>query len=167
MTLTRLLNGIARARLAGGRVLARWRVQVFYDGWCPFCRRTAATLQRLDRFGLLELHSFRDSAVLATYGLDAARAEARMQARAVRWPAASLAEGIDAVTLVASRVPLLWPAVPLLWGAGRLGLGQRVYDWVAARRVLIPAGCDTTCELAPPAQEPGLTRPAGGSVVGG
>ncbi|GAB4199766.1 MAG: hypothetical protein OHK0022_20280 [Roseiflexaceae bacterium] len=134
--------GQLRARPA----LSAWRVQVFYDGWCPFCRRSVALLGRLDTLGLLEPISFREPGVVNTYGLDAERAEARMQARGRR---GTTVEGIDAVLLIATRLPLLWPALPLLWTARALGAGQAAYDWIAARRTIIPAGCAQQCELRP------------------
>jgi predicted DCC family thiol-disulfide oxidoreductase YuxK len=43
-------------------------------------------------------------------------------------------EGIDAVILIAARIPLLWPALPLLVLTRWAGVGQRAYDWIAARR---------------------------------
>ncbi len=120
------------------RIRERIRVFVFYDGRCLFCRRTMATLKRLDWLGLLEPVSFRDPGVIERFGLDPVRAAARLQARAAG--AERPVEGIDAVILIATRLPPVWPAVPLLWIAARLGWGQRVYDWIAARRTIIPAG---------------------------
>ena len=116
----------------------RFRVLIFYDGWCVLCRRAITTLRRLDILGLLEPVSFRDPGVLERFGLDPRRAAARLQAVAAI--AASPVEGIEAVILIATRLPPAWPAVPLLWAATRLGLGQRVYDWIAARRTIIPSG---------------------------
>lgn len=120
------------------RIRQRFRVSVFYDGRCLFCRRTMATLKRLDWLGLLEPVSFRDPGVIERFGLDPVRAAARLHARAAGAPAP--VEGIDAVILIATRLPLLSPLVPFLWIAARFGWGQRVYDWIAARRTIIPAG---------------------------
>lgn len=136
------------------RLRQRFRVLVFYDGRCLFCRRAVAALKRLDWLGLLEPVSFRDPGVIERFGLDPVRAAARLHTRAAGAPAP--AEGIDAVTLIATRVPLLSPLVPFLWIAARVGWGQRVYDWIAARRTIIPAGPGHG-EATPPAE-----RPAGG-----
>jgi predicted DCC family thiol-disulfide oxidoreductase YuxK len=125
-------------------------VHLFYDGWCPFCRRSIATLQQLDLPALLDPVSFREPSVLRRFGLDAARAEARLQARAAS--ATTTVEGIDAVTLIATRLPALWPTVPLLWAASRLGIGQRVYDWIAIRRKIIPTGCGLHCVERSPSE---------------
>jgi predicted DCC family thiol-disulfide oxidoreductase YuxK len=119
------------------------RIKVFYDGWCPFCRQSIERLRSLDTLSLLEPISFREPGVLAQYNLDAERLEARIHARTAR----VTVEGIDAMTLIAMRLPLLWPTVPLLWVAVRLGVGQQVYDWIAARRTIIPSGCADACPL--------------------
>lgn len=121
------------------------RVQVFYDGWCPFCRRSIALLQSLDLFGLLEPISFRTPDVPTRYPVDPARAEMRMQACTRSSPA--MREGIDAVMLVVTRLPWLWPILPGLWLARRIGVGQQLYDWLAARRTIIPSECTTECVL--------------------
>lgn len=123
--------------------LAPLRIQVLYDGWCPFCQKSIARLQRLDTLQTLDLISFREPGVLSQFGIASERAEARMQVCTND----KTLEGIDAVTCIAARLPLLWPVLPLLWIPQQLGLGQRVYDWFASRRTIIPTGCDTHCEL--------------------
>ena len=133
------------------RIRQRFRVLLFHDGWCILCRQAVATLNRLDWLGLLEPISFRDPGVVERFQLDRARAAARLQARAAG--AERPVEGIDAVILIATRLPPVWPAVPLLWIAARLGWGQRVYDWIAARRTIIPAG-PSHGEVSPAAKEP-------------
>ncbi|MBI3974985.1 MAG: DUF393 domain-containing protein [Armatimonadetes bacterium] len=116
----------------------RLRVFLFYDGWCVLCRRATATLRRLDVLGLLDPVSFRDPGVVQRFGLDPAKVAARLHAQARGAPRPR--EGIDALILIATRLPPVWPLLPVLWIAARIGLGQRVYDWIAARRTLIPAG---------------------------
>ncbi|MDQ7858172.1 MAG: DUF393 domain-containing protein [Armatimonadota bacterium] len=110
----------------------RLAVRVYYDGWCALCRRGAGMLRRLDWLGLLELVSFREADLAAREGLDLRRLEHRMQAR----PATGgpVREGVDAVVLVASRLPLLWPLWPILALARWTGVGGAAYDWIAARR---------------------------------
>ncbi len=96
-----------------------------------------STLKRLDLFRLLEPISVRDPAVVERFGLDPVRVVLRLHARAGNHPPA---EGIDAVILIATRLPPIWPAVPILWLAARLGFGQRLYDWLALRRGVVPGG---------------------------
>jgi hypothetical protein len=91
-----------------------------------------ATLKRLDWLGLLVPVSFRDAGVIERDRLEVTRLDRRMQSR--RETGGPVREGFDAVAQVAWRVPLLWPVAPLLALSRWLGIGQRVYDFVAARR---------------------------------
>jgi len=60
------------------------------------------------------------------------RLNRRMQTR--RASGGPISEGIDAVIQIAWRVPVLWPVAPFLVLARGLGIGQRAYDYLAARR---------------------------------
>jgi antimicrobial peptide system SdpB family protein len=140
-----------RGALLASPALAGLRVDLFYDGWCPFCQRTVGLIGRLDPLRLIEPRSFRQPDVLERFGLDPARAEARLQARDRR--TGRPVEGIDALRLVASRLPPLWPLWPVLWIASLVGLGQPAYDFVAARRLIVPAGCGQSCALPSRAAE--------------
>jgi predicted DCC family thiol-disulfide oxidoreductase YuxK len=115
-----------------GRWRERRRLIVYYDGACSLCRRARDRLKRLDWLDLLEFVSFRDPDVVTRHGLDTVRLERRMQARPSRGSVTQ--EGFDAVWLVATRVPLLWPALPALALAKWTGLGRVAYDWVSAQR---------------------------------
>ncbi|GEM_PF-231363 len=126
-------------------LLEPFRVQVFYDNGCPFCQRTLVRLQKLDWLGLLEPIPFRQPGVVEHYGLDETRIEARIQARSIN--DSEPAEGIGAFRLIASRLPALWPMWPFLYISEHLGIGQRLYDWVAARRQTIPVQCTSSCGL--------------------
>ena len=67
--------------------------------------------------------------------------------------------GFGAVRALARTLPLMWPARPLLWLLDRVGLGERAYDWLAARRTIVPDGracSDGACALpASPDEAPG------------
>ena len=110
----------------------RMRVRVYYDGLCGICQASISTLKRFDWLNALEPVSFHAAGVIARDGLDLARLMRRVHTRRVA--GGPLREGIDAVVQIAWRVPLLWPVAPLLLVAARLGIGQRAYDFVAARR---------------------------------
>jgi predicted DCC family thiol-disulfide oxidoreductase YuxK len=110
----------------------RIRVRVYYDGLCGICRASMARLKLFDWLNALEPVSFHSEGVVARDGLDLARLNRRLQARLAA--GGPIHEGIDAVVQIAWRVPILWPIAPLLLLAGRLGIGQRAYDFVAARR---------------------------------
>ena len=123
----------------------RQHMIVFYDGWCPLCRASVASALKLDWFSLIRFVSFREPGIIEQYGLDADKVERRMHSTA---DGRRFAEGIDAVIQMASRLLPLWPAVPFLLLARWLGIGQRAYDFIAARRTIIPTGgCDKHCSL--------------------
>lgn len=139
-----------RGLAAWGR--RRWGLRVFYDGWCPLCTRSAQWLQRLDLLGLVQWVSFRAPGTLDRWGLDPDRAARRIQSLDGR---GRRREGVDALLAVALRTPLLWPAVPVLM-VGRLVAGQRLYDLLASRRlILVPGACATHCEASPPRRAEG------------
>ncbi len=110
----------------------RFRVRVYYDGLCGICQGSMGTLKRFDWLNALEPVSFHAPGVIARDGLDLMRLSRRMQTR--RATGGPIREGIDAVIQIAWRVPVLWPVAPLLVLARWLGIGQRVYDYFAARR---------------------------------
>jgi predicted DCC family thiol-disulfide oxidoreductase YuxK len=54
-------------------------------------------------------------------------------------------EGMDVLIQITARSPCLWGFLPLLVFS-RLVFGQRLYDTLARRRlVIVPGGCDEHC----------------------
>ncbi len=129
------------------RSMASWlrrrlELVVFFDGLCPLCTRSINWLSRLDLLSLVQFVSFREPGMVEHYGLDAERAARRIQSLG---RGGTVREGIDTMIAIAVRSIVLWPLLPLLL-ATRLITGQRVYDAVASRRViLVPGACDTHC----------------------
>lgn len=147
--LQRRLRRVGRSpRLAG------LRMRLFFDGWCPLCRSSMRWIRYLDLFGLIELRSFRDPAVVERFGLDPVRAERRIQALAH----GRLYEGAEAGFVIATRVPATWPLAPLIWFACRMGVAQPLYDWFASRRMIEPEGCATGACMVPSRTRTSLTR---------
>ncbi len=118
----------------------RLRVTVYYDGWCPACTRSARWLDRLDLFSLVHYVSFRGLS-----RVDQWRAERRILSIDGH---GRVREGMDVMIQIASRSPLLWVTVlPLLVLRG--AVGQRAYDFLASRRlVLVPGPCGDHCPMA-------------------
>lgn len=120
----------------------RLELVVFFDGWCPLCTRSIRWLSRLDLLSLVQFVSFRESGIVELYGLDAERAARRIQSLG---RGGKIREGMDTMIAIAIRSVGLWPLVPVFL-AGRLIAGQRVYDAVASRRlILVPGACDALC----------------------
>lgn len=126
------------------------KLEVYYDGWCPICTGAKDRLERMDRRGRIVFRSMRDPGVAEQVGVPAAALAARMHGRSVA--TGRVVSGITAVRWVAASLPSLWPSVPLLWLAEKTGVGGPLYDWIAARRPIIPVGhCeDGACPIHQP-----------------
>jgi len=124
---------------AGGWMRRRFGLTVYYDGWCPACTRSARWLSRLDLLSLVHYVSFRGLA-----RVDQRRAERRILSVDGR---GRVREGMDVMIQIAARSPMLWLIVtPLV--VIRLIFGQRAYDFVASRRlILIPGPCGDHCSV--------------------
>lgn len=133
-------------RLGTAQALAPARLNVYYDGWCPRCCDLMGKMtRRFDLFGLVAPQSFRRSDFTPPPGLTTADLERRMY---VRRYDGRIFGGVHAVAAVLVRSPLLWPAVPFTWLAVHLGWGERLYDFIASHRTVVPTAlCDGTCAL--------------------
>jgi predicted DCC family thiol-disulfide oxidoreductase YuxK len=110
----------------------REAVEVYFDGWCSVCARSARSLARLDLTGACAFRSFRAGVPALEGAPEPAMFERRIQVyeRSSR----TWAEGFSGLLLVSRHIVLLRPLRPFLALCGRLGLGDRVYDWFASRR---------------------------------
>lgn len=114
------------------------QLEVYYDGWCSICTGIRDRLERLDRRGRLAFCSMREEGVPERVGVPAEALAARMHVRDLR--SGRVAEGITAVRLLAATLPTLWPLWPAIWVSEKVGLGGWLYDWIAARRPIVPVG---------------------------
>ncbi|MEC1177353.1 DCC1-like thiol-disulfide oxidoreductase family protein [Metasolibacillus meyeri] len=114
---------------------------VLYDGWCPFCIKSIKKFQRFDWFNRIEFLSFREPAAVANYNIRMANLENRMHS--VKRVDGKIEDGIYSINRICKNIPLLWIFVPFISVAIFLGIGQRVYDFIATRRTIFPTGsCD-------------------------
>lgn len=123
---------------------------VFYDGWCPACRRLARIGRHLDFFGRLEPVSFRRPGFFESgpgAGVRPRRAEERLIC-ADEYTGRRF-EGVDAVAEIIKRLPLLWPFLIPVGAARLLGFGGPLYDFIARRRTVIPGGMCTPSGCPP------------------
>ncbi|UHA73254.1 thiol-disulfide oxidoreductase DCC family protein [Paenibacillus sp. 481] len=123
------------------------KIEVWYDGWCPLCQGIRQRLERWDWMKRLTFHSIREVNEKSPAPAPVAELEARMHVR--RLADGRVYSGIDAVTAICGVVPLLMPWWLPLKLATWLGIGDKVYDWIAARRKIVPAGAcqDDACPL--------------------
>lgn len=109
------------------------------------CSRVVEKLSKFDTFYLLEFISFRDKQVVTQYKLNLADVEERMHSMSIH---GGLRSGIDSVIQLLTRLPLLWVFVPFLIVSKWIGIGSRVYDYIASKRKIIPSNlCDEHCPI--------------------
>ncbi|SMO77144.1 DCC1-like thiol-disulfide oxidoreductase family protein [Melghirimyces algeriensis] len=111
---------------------------VLYDSWCPLCTGSINNIKKLDWFGVMDVASFRDEEVLSKYHISPEDAEKRMHM--VLLKKGKTVNGIHSLIEIAKRAPILWWGVPVMYLGVWLGLGQRIYDFFASRRTIIPQG---------------------------
>ncbi|UOQ42605.1 DUF393 domain-containing protein [Halobacillus salinarum] len=123
------------------------KVIIFYDGWCPLCKNAKANLEKVDTFQLLEFENFREKSVMETYSLDQQKLEKRIQSKRIN--SRKHKEGISSLIQITKRTPLLWGMTLLMSAAKIIGIGDRIYDYVAQKRSIVPTGhCkDGVCPL--------------------
>jgi predicted DCC family thiol-disulfide oxidoreductase YuxK len=137
-----LLITDAEYQLAAGWLRRRYGLTVLYDGWCPACTRSVRWLSAVDVCSLVDFVSLRTPGAPERWGLAAPQAATRIQSATAD---GRVAEGMDTMIRIFARSPVLWPGLPLLV-AGRMLCGQRLYDALAARRlIVIPGGCASAC----------------------
>ncbi|GAA0496112.1 DCC1-like thiol-disulfide oxidoreductase family protein [Salinibacillus aidingensis] len=111
---------------------------VFYDSWCPICRKAKAKIEKADKNHVIILLSIRDSSVYEEYHLTGKNVEERIYS--IRNQDGKSFTGIFAILEIAKRIPKYKPLVPFLYISIILGFGQKVYDYIASRREIVPTG---------------------------
>ena len=114
------------------------RLTVYVDGFCPYCRLAGRLLKRLDLFGTLDVRSFRHDRSFERCQLTPDALEREMHVIVSTTSEHTVYGGYAAVTALVRHMPVLWPLLPVAWLAERTGYGDRVYRWLAARRVVVP-----------------------------
>ncbi len=110
-------------------------VIVFYDGTCPFCVASASNLKKLDWFKKLKIINLFTPGILEKYNIPLEKAMNRIQ---VVKNHTIFREGMEALLLISTYLPVLWLFIPFFWLSIKLGLGSKIYDWIARNRFLFP-----------------------------
>jgi predicted DCC family thiol-disulfide oxidoreductase YuxK len=108
---------------------------VFYDGTCPFCVYSARKLKKLDWMNKLKILDLFTPGLLEKHNIPLEKAMKRIQ---VITTENVCKEGMEALLFISGRLPLLWIFIPFFWLSIKLGLGSRIYDWIARNRFLFP-----------------------------
>jgi predicted DCC family thiol-disulfide oxidoreductase YuxK len=140
-----------KIRKAVGQRLAvsRGSIQVLYDGFCPFCRRTVRLLDCLDLFERLEFidfHQLNLSQYNHRQSLDLKRGDLEEEMYVVSQGRAY--RGFYGYRVIALALPAFWLLAPWLFLPGITSLGVMVYRYVARNRLKI-VKCDSQCTINP------------------
>lgn len=121
---------------------------LLYDSWCPVCTTFRARAERLDYFRLLQFASLREpDARLSGRNIDFTLAERRMAC--ISLTDGSVVYGFASLVNVCRALPLCWPLLPLLQMAAATGTGDKLYDYLAVRRRILPVACTADCVINP------------------
>ncbi len=121
-------------------------LHVFFDGQCPRCTKIAERWRKSDSSNLLHLLSFREGAH-RPFGIGDSEVAMRMVAVDT---SGRKYFGFDAWSEVMRRFPSRRWWRPIGWLGRITTMGPRVYDWMSARRVIVPAArCGDVCTPPP------------------
>ncbi|EEM17200.1 Thioredoxin [Bacillus pseudomycoides DSM 12442] len=112
------------------------------------CTAVAERTKKLDKKDTMKFASFRDKDVVEEYQLSTELQE-KMEQRLYILKNNKWYDGIGSVYVLAKAVPSYWFVVPFIKLSILLGFGNKVYDYIANRRKLVPVGhCrEGVCEI--------------------
>lgn len=121
----------------------------FYDSWCPLCTRTKLSMEKMDKKNTIEFFTLRDEYIASAFNINIQKAEQRMLS--VDPATGKSYEGIDTLYQICRRIRRLNIFLPFLKISMVLGFGQKTYDFIAKRRMIVPVGqCkDDHCTIKP------------------
>ncbi|BAK18147.1 uncharacterized protein SSIL_3724 [Solibacillus silvestris StLB046] len=112
---------------------------VLYDGWCPFCIKSINRFKQLDWFKRIEFKSFREESIVNKYHIEIDKLEKRIHSITKN---NYIEDGIHAINRICKNIPALWFLILFINFSILFGFGQKLYDWIADRRLLFPTGCN-------------------------
>lgn len=128
------------------RLGARGTFQVWYDTFCPVCRRSRLALELMDLGERLEFRDIHDREAMQrdVPGVPYQRALKEM---IVVTPRGHVHGGFFAFRALSRGVPALWSLAVLMRIPGVPFVGQRIYRWIARNRYRLAKCDDGVCNL--------------------
>jgi predicted DCC family thiol-disulfide oxidoreductase YuxK len=121
-----------------------WRV--YYDTFCPLCRRAKRMLEDMDLGGRLEFRDIHDRPAMEADVPGVSYTQALREMIVVS-PAGRVTTGFDGFRALTRVLPAMWPLRPLMYLPGAAWIGRRVYRWVARRRFRLVKCDNEVCSL--------------------
>ncbi|HEY2786034.1 MAG TPA: DUF393 domain-containing protein [Fimbriiglobus sp.] len=120
---------------------------VLFDGQCPLCRRSVDILKRLDWLGRLAFQDCRDEARWPPSAHPLVMTRLLEEMHVVTPDRKRAFAGYAAFRWMAWRLPVAWLVAPFLYIPGIPWLGNKIYLWVAKRRMNLVPCHDGICQL--------------------
>ncbi len=120
-------------------------IVVYYDGWCPLCKKFKKRIKKMDMLKSIIFVSFRDFEYIRELAIPLEKLEKEMH---TKMPDGKILSGYDSITAIFGRIPFLcwlwFPMKILKWA----GAGDKIYKFIADRRIIIPTGnCTKQCKI--------------------
>ncbi|MEX2213829.1 MAG: DCC1-like thiol-disulfide oxidoreductase family protein, partial [Phycisphaeraceae bacterium] len=106
---------------------------LYYDTFCPVCRRSRFAMEIFDVGKRIEFRDIHDRELMQRDLPGVTYAQSLKEMMVVS-PGGKLTRGFDAFRTAMRVLPALWLILPLLYLPGVSHLGRRVYRWVAKNR---------------------------------
>ncbi|MFC0187219.1 thiol-disulfide oxidoreductase DCC family protein [Fictibacillus aquaticus] len=124
----------------------RKNMTVFYDNWCPMCTGIKEKIEKLDWLHAIEFVGIREDQAPERIGVPLADLEKKMYA--IIQHNGQIVSGLSAFTAISLRIPVWMAFYPFLKLSSALGIGHKVYDYIAQNRSIVPVNkCDTSCKI--------------------
>jgi predicted DCC family thiol-disulfide oxidoreductase YuxK len=120
---------------------------VLYDGDCPLCLRSVAVLKKLDWLGRLAFQNCRDESRWPRSADPLTMKHLLEEMHLVTPDRQRAYAGYAAFRWIAWRIPALWALAPFLYVPGIPWVGNKVYLWVARRRMDLVPCHDGVCRI--------------------
>ena len=113
---------------------------VFYDNYCPNCKRFSKIIEQLDWFNLIVFKELRNSNHTDVFNdFDIEKAKNKMASYIhYKWH-----YGYESIFLIFKKIPLFWGILPLLYLLIITKIGYFFYNELAVKRKIIPLNCES------------------------
>lgn len=102
------------------------------------CTSITQKWSNMDVFQMIKFKSFRQQENIQNLDIPVDKLELEMYCENIKKQ--KFYKGIHAIYQICLRIPLLWFFVPFLYISILLGVGDRIYKYIAKKRKIIPIG---------------------------
>lgn len=114
---------------------------IFFDSYCKMCTTISNEIQHLDKENKFNMVSFREKQILAEFNINDEMSK-KMEQRLFLYDEVldKWYEGIQAIHIISKNIKKYKLFSPFIFLSIKFGIGQKCYDFIASRRIIIPTG---------------------------